>query len=193
MTGRRRWAALAAALALLGLSGCVEVRGRALPPAHRTGSASSDSLGLARPFLPLPAITPAAVPDGYDPARDAAADVAAALAASRADGRPVLLDFGSTWCDDCRALSTLVQNPGVHQILARNYHLVTIDVGHYDHNMDLAGRYVTLSSSGIPALLPLGPDGTPSRPGDAGRFADARTLNADQAANILVDWLYPGN
>ncbi|MFC1434318.1 thioredoxin family protein [Streptacidiphilus sp. N1-3] len=198
MTGRGPTAALSAAVALtllLLLSGCVEVRGTAVrgQSSGRSGSVSNDSLGLARPFLPLPAVTPAAVPDGYDPGADAAADIAAAQAASHADGRPVLLDFGSAWCQDCQALTALVRNPGVDLILARNYHTVTIDVGHYDRNMDLAGRYVSLPGSGIPALVLLGADGTPSRPAGAEQFADARSLSSDQVANLLVDWLYPGN
>lgn len=188
MTARRRWAALPAVLALLLLGGCVVVHGP--NAAHRL---SADSVGLAHPFPPLPAFVPAPVPDGYDPAADAQAAVDAALAASRADGRPVLLDFGSAWCADCQALTALVADPGVHQVLARNYHLVTVDIGHYDLNTALAARYVTLSDSGIPALVPLAPDGTPRRPADARQFSDSRNLDADQVANTLVDWLYPGN
>jgi thiol-disulfide isomerase/thioredoxin len=194
--GRVVLSAVPALLALLVLSGCVVVHGRPLAAAsYRAGgpSVSSDSTGLAHPFLPLPVVTPAAVPDGYDPAADAPADLAAALAAARADGRPVLLDFGASWCQDCQALTTLVRDPGVHQILARDYHLVTVDVGHYDHNTDLAARYVKLSSSGIPALAVLAPDGSARPDPGAARFADARNLNADQVANILVDWLFTKN
>ena len=193
MTGRRGRAVpvVAIGLLLLLLNGCVVVHGG--PVVGHPGPVSGDSLGLARPFLPLPVVLPAAVPDGYDPGADASAAIAAAVTASHADGRPVLLDFGSAWCDDCQALAALVQHPGLHQVLARNYHLVTVDVGHYDHNTALAARYVTLSSSGIPALVLLAPDGTPRDTGNPGQFADARNLSADDVANILVDWLYLGN
>jgi len=105
----------------------------------------------------------------------------------------VLLDFGANWCEDCRELSTLVQAPGVHQVLARDYHLVTVDVGHYDHNADLAARYVTLADSGIPALVVLAPDGSKRPSAGAGQFADARNLAADEVANLLVDWLFTKN
>ena len=192
--GRVVRAATAVVAVLLVLSGCVVVGGRpGAGGAPRSGGVSGDSLGLARPFLPLPAVTPAAVPDGYDPSADAAGELAKALAAARVDGRPVLLDFGSSWCADCQALAGLVRNPGVHQILSRDYHLVTVDVGHYDHNTDLAARYVTLADTGIPALVMLAPDGSKRPAAGAGQFADARDLGVDQVANLLVDWLFTKN
>ncbi|MEZ0095872.1 thioredoxin family protein [Streptacidiphilus sp. EB129] len=199
MKAQRRLLCVVAALAaVLALGGCVTVvgTGRGLPSAGRprTGSdaeASGRPLGLARPFPPLPSVKPASVPDGYDPNQDAPAAVTAALAAARADGRPVLLDFGAGWCEDCTALSALVASPGIQLILSRNYHLVTVDVGQYDHNTELAARYVRLASSGIPALALLGPDGTVRHTTDDGSFAQARSMSEDQFANMLVDWLYP--
>ena len=103
----------------------------------------------------------------------------------------MLVDFGAAWCTDCRAMSALVRTPGVHQVLARNYHTVTVDVGHFDHNMALAERYVELENSGIPALVELAPDGRLLQGDDQGRFSNARTLSADQLADTLIDWLYP--
>ena len=195
---RRRIAAIAgAAGTLLLLGGCMTVSGQ--PPGHRGapgdaatpgGAHGAGEVGYAHPFLPLPSVSLAAVPDGYDPSANANAAVSAAVAAAGADGRPVLLDFGSSWCEDCRALSALVDNAGVNRILARNYHLVTVDVGHYDLNTQLASRYVSLAQSGIPALVLLGPDGTKKDTGDPSAFANARDLDADGFAGTLVDWLY---
>ena len=198
MTGRPGRVVLAAPaglLALLVLSGCVVVHGRPVTASAQggRGGVSGDSVGVADPFPPLPSVSPAAVPDGYDASADASADIAAALAAARADGRPVLLDFGASWCEDCQALTTLVRSAGVHQILSRDYHVVTVDVGNYDHNMDLASSYVDLSSSGIPALVVLAPDGSKRPAPGSEQFANARNLNADDVANLLVDWLYAKN
>jgi thiol-disulfide isomerase/thioredoxin len=178
--------AVACALLVFALDGCVTVRGL-----HRLRLPSDESLGLARPFPSLPVVALDPVPIGYDPSADAAADINQALAAARRDGRPVLLDFGASWCTDCQAMSELVQTPGVHQVLARNYHLVTVDVGHFDHNMELAGRYVRLETSGIPAVVELAPDGSLLQGDDEGRFSDARNLGPDQVADTLIDWLYP--
>jgi len=178
--------AVACGLLLFALGGCMTVTGL-----HRPRTPSDESLGLASPFPSLPAVVLDPVPDGYDPSADAADDIAQALAAARKDGRPVLVDFGAAWCTDCRAMSALVRTPGVHQVLARNYHTVTVDVGHFDHNMALAERYVELENSGIPALVELAPDGRLLQGDDQGRFSNARTLSADQLADTLIDWLYP--
>jgi len=177
---------VACGLLLFALGGCMTVTGL-----HRPRTPSDESLGLASPFPSLPAVVLDPVPDGYDPSADAADDIAQALAAARKDGRPVLVDFGAAWCTDCRAMSALVRTPGVHQVLARNYHTVTVDVGHFDHNMALAERYVELENSGIPALVELAPDGRLLQGDDQGRFSNARTLSADQLADTLIDWLYP--
>jgi thiol-disulfide isomerase/thioredoxin len=199
MTGLRaasRALAWTLAVLVLGgcLGGCVTVQGRGRPGAgaRHPGDPSDESLGLARPFLSLAPVALDPVPDSYDPAADASDAVAQALAAARRDGRPVLLDFGSAWCEDCRAMSALVDTPGVHQVLARNYHTVTIDVGHFDHNLVLAQRYVDLAASGIPALVELAPDGSLLHGDEAGLFSDARTLGEDQLADTLIDWLYRG-
>ncbi|MEY9969157.1 thiol:disulfide interchange protein [Streptacidiphilus sp. MAP12-16] len=195
LTGRVALVCVVAA-ALFGLSGCITVsgngaRGQYAPSGASRPAGASDSLGLARPFLPLPSVVPAAVPDRYDPAADSKVALSAALATARTDGRPVLVEFGSDWCEDCRALSALVDTPGVNLILSRNYHLVTVDVGHFDRNTQLAATYVTLGRSGIPALVLLAPDGSIRRPAEDGQFANARALTSDQLANTLVDWLYP--
>ncbi|MEZ0067782.1 thiol:disulfide interchange protein [Streptacidiphilus sp. MAP12-20] len=165
------------------LAACVQVNGRAggLAPHY------------ARPFVALPSVTPAPVPTGYDPRADAPAAVAAAQAASRKDGRPVLVEFGADWCTDCQVLAQRSVTPGAWLVLARNYHLVTVDVGHYDRNSALAARWIDLKRSGIPALVVLEPDGRVRATTQDGSFANARALSADAITSRLVDWLYPAS
>ncbi|QMU73177.1 co-chaperone YbbN [Streptacidiphilus sp. P02-A3a] len=182
---------LTGALLVLALGGCVTVTGRRTAAAHSPRTPSDESVGLARPFPSLPAVALAPVPDGYDPSADASAAIDRALAAARRDGRPVLVDFGSSWCADCQAMAALIRTAGLHQVLARNYHLVTVDVGRFDHNLRLAERYVPVEVSGIPAVVELAPDGSLLQGDNEGRFADARTLGADQVADVLISWLYP--
>lgn len=130
----------------------------------------------------------AELPDGYDATRDAAADVKAALAQSAGDQRPLLLDFGANWCPDCKVLDKLFRSPQVNPLLRDDYRVVAIDVGRFDHNLDLAAQYVDLQSSGIPALVVLSPDGTVRTASNDGAFADARTMSATTVATFLKRW-----
>ncbi|MGW4896798.1 thioredoxin family protein [Kitasatospora sp. NPDC004240] len=130
----------------------------------------------------------AGAPGSYDPSRNAAADISAALAQSATDARPVLLDFGADWCPDCRVLEKLFRSPEVQPILREKYRVVSVDVGEFDRNLDVAAHYVDLEHSGIPALVVLGPDGTVRTASNDGRFSNARTLSAAQLATYLTRW-----
>ncbi len=170
-------------LPLLTLAACVQVNGRAGGLAPR----------YSQPFVAVPSVSAGPVPTGYDPHADAPAAVAAAQAASRKDGRPVLVEFGADWCADCQVLAQRSATPGAWLVLARNYHLVTVDVGHFDRNSALAARWIDLKRSGIPALVVLDPDGRVRATTQDGSFANARSLSVDALTNRLVDWLYPAS
>lgn len=155
-----------------------------LPPP--VPAAASTPAAHAAPTVPA---APTAGASGrYDPSRDAAADLAAALKLSAADSRPVLLDFGADWCPDCHVLDRLFRSPEVQPILSTKYHVVSIDVGAFDHNLDVAAPYVDLRRSGIPALVVLGPDGRVRTASNDGGFSDARTLDVAQLASYLTRW-----
>ncbi|MFE5207703.1 thioredoxin family protein [Streptomyces sp. NPDC056600] len=124
----------------------------------------------------------------YDPKADAAGDIAAALKAAKKDGRPVLVDFGADWCLDCRVLGARFEEPGPSALLA-GYHVVKVDVGEFDNNLEVAERYVDLGTSGIPALAVL--DATSGRVKVAtnqGEFANARGMSAAQVEEFLKRW-----
>lgn len=132
------------------------------------------------------------VPDGFDSTRDADADIRAALATAAQGDRAVLIDFGANWCPDCRILHNLFRSPQVKPLLAKNYVVVRVDVGKFDHNLDVAARYVNLATSGIPALVVLAPDGSVRTATNDGSVADARKLDPGQVAEFLTRWA-PGN
>jgi protein disulfide-isomerase len=124
----------------------------------------------------------------YDPKADAAADIAAALKAAKQDGRPVLVDFGADWCLDCRVLSARFKESGPSALLAK-YHVVKVDVGEFDHNLNVAERYVDLHTSGIPALTVLdSASGRLEVATNRGEFANARTMQAAQVEEFLKRW-----
>ncbi|WP_078657240.1 thioredoxin family protein [Kitasatospora aureofaciens] len=128
------------------------------------------------------------LPDGYDPNRDAAADLKAALALSAGDQRPVLIDFGANWCPDCKVLDKLFRSEQVAPLLRDDYRVVAVDVGRFDHNLDLAAQYVDLQLSGIPALVVLSPDGAVRTASNDGAFSNARSMSANTVAAYLKRW-----
>ncbi|MGW0966557.1 thioredoxin family protein [Streptomyces sp. NPDC002516] len=124
----------------------------------------------------------------YDPKANAAAEIAAALKLAKRDGRPVLVDFGADWCMDCRVLSARFKEAGPSALLAK-YHVVKVDVGEFDHNLDVAKRYVDLRTSGIPALTVLdAASGRIEVATNQGEFSNARTMPAAQVEKFLKRW-----
>ena len=121
------------------------------------------------------------------PATDAAKDIDAALAKARKDGRHVLLDFGADWCPDCRVLGGVFEQPDVAALLARNFHVVRIDVGRRDKNNDLAAKYGATSNDWIPAIVVLAPDGSRVAVTDE-RVRITRRTTADALIALLLEW-----
>lgn len=66
--------------------------------------------------------------------------------------------------------------------------LVRVDVGRKDRNLDLASRYLDLSTSGIPALVVLGPDGAVRATTADGSFAGARDMAPADVTAFLTRW-----
>ncbi|MFE1285867.1 thioredoxin family protein [Streptomyces sp. NPDC058751] len=168
-----------AVLVLPSLSGCA---GGTTGPRGTTDDVS------AAPATTAPATSVAKDAPDYDPKADAAADIAAALKEAKKDGRPVLVDFGADWCLDCRVLGARFEQPGPSALLAE-YHVVKVDVGEFDHNLDVAERYVDLRSSGIPALTVLdAASGRVKVATNRGEFADARAMSVAQVEEFLKRW-----
>lgn len=172
-----------AVLSLL-LSACTPTAGGSGPAADATvaPTAAKPSAGAAK------APAAAVVLGDYDPAADAGADVKDALAAAEKDGKPVLVDFGADWCPDCVVLGKLAAKPQVSPLLA-GFHVVSVDVGEFDRNLDVADRLtVNLQTSGVPALVVLDPKGKVRTVTNDGSFANARRMSAGDVAAFLKKW-----
>ncbi|MGW7666266.1 thioredoxin family protein [Streptomyces sp. NPDC054775] len=173
-----------AGIALLALTGC-----EGTPATSHSAPASADPAAESAAPAASPTSSASEKPAlGYDPAANAKADITAALKAAKKDGRPVLVDFGADWCPDCRVLDARFEEPGPATMLAK-YHVVTVDVGEFDRNLDVAERYVNLQTSGIPALVVLDPaSGRIKVATNRGEFANARTMSPGQVEEFLKRW-----
>ena len=110
--------------------------------------------GTALAAAPAPAPAAATVQHlPYNAAADAKADVAHALAEAKAAHVPVLLIFGANWCEDCRALDKALKEGKNAELMKKEFRVVKVDVGNFDHNLDVAQAYGNPLKKGIPAAV----------------------------------------
>ena len=114
----------------------------------------------------------------YDEQADAKAQIAVALHDAAAAKEPVLLIFGANWCPDCRALDSALKT-GRNAELMGKFKFVKVDVGHFDHNVDVSTAYGNATKKGIPSAVIVSPDNRILFMTKAGELADARSMSAD--------------
>ena len=88
--------------------------------------------------LPEPANPKAQI---YPSPEEAPAEIAVQLAAAAKDHKRVLLVFGGNWCYDCHVLDATFRSKQIAPLVNENYHVVHVNVGNYDKNLDLAKKY----------------------------------------------------
>jgi len=139
--------------------------------------------------LALGAYPPARAQGPYDQHADAHKDILTSLTEDRADGKLVLLDFGANWCLDCIILSHLFEDKTVRSYLQDNFHVVQIDVGNWDRNLDVSRKYGSPIDNGIPAVVILAASGDVIASTKNGALADARTATAREVLGYLQGWV----
>jgi len=150
-----------------------------LASAHAASSAPRLSISsidqLAQP-LPYP----------YDQQADAKAAVAQAKAQAKREHKTLLIDLGGNWCGDCRVLAGILEQPELKSFVAKHFVIVTVDIGRYDKNGDIAAHYGIAKLQGVPAVLAVDP--VHDRLLNKDRLfalTDARHMNPQ----AVVDWL----
>lgn len=128
-------------------------------------AALTTSVAMAAPAMP------------YNPHADAKADVHAVMTKARANHKPVVLIFGANWCPDCRALAHALKSGKNAALMAKHFNMVKIDVGNFDHNLDVAKRFGDPIKKGIPAAAIVSPQGKLVYVTRAGELANARHMS----------------
>ena len=192
--------AFARSLLIAILAGACATPGADSPPvpsasnAPATAAVSTPAASPATP-TPGPTASPAAQASAsaagwilYDPGLDAPAAIKAALALAKVEGKNVLLDFGADWCPDCHVLDSYFQDPRARKVLEDSYHVVRIDVGYFDKNLESAAKYGNVIAVGIPSVVILDAKGTKLVDTAAGELADSRRYTADDIVTFLSQW-----
>lgn len=113
----------------------------------------------------------------YNESADAKLDIKQALAS--ATNTPVLVVFGANWCGDCMALDAAMKHGASAKLLARDFKIVKVDVGHFDKNEDVAKSYGVPLEKGIPAVAILSPKNEVLYVTKEGELANARQMSDD--------------
>ena len=171
--------------------------GRAQPRLALVGFCAALALAAAAQAAPPPRVGIASfaqlqtpLPYPYDEAASADAMVAAAKARARARHKLLLIDLGGNWCADCRILAATIELPEVRAFVGAHYEMVTVDVGHFDRNLQIPARYgITGRLEGVPSLLVVDPrtDALLDR-GHISALEDARNMTPQALADWLAGW-----
>ena len=160
-------------IALVSLAGALPA---AVPAPHVTIASFEQ---LAKP-LPLP----------YDEKADADAVIAAARTRATKSHKRLLIDLGGNWCLDCRILAGTVALPELRAFVDRHFEVVTVDIGRFDKNAQVAAHYgVKGRLAGVPAVLIVDPrTDRLVNMGHETALADARHMDPQALADWLAQW-----
>jgi thioredoxin family protein len=122
-----------------------------------------------------------------DPAQ-APAEIAAALAAASRDHKRVILVFGGNWCYDCHVLDATFRSKQIAPLVDGNYHVVHVNVGDYDKNLDLTKKYEIPLEKGVPSLAILDPDGKLVVSQKKGEFESTTRIGPEDVVDFLKKW-----
>ena len=121
----------------------------------------------------------------YNESADAKADVRQALIEVKENHLPLVLIFGANWCPDCRALSEALTSGKNAVNIAKEFKIVKVDVGNFDHNLDVANAYGNPISGGIPGAAFVSADNTVLYVTKPGELSTARNSGDDGIYDYL--------
>ena len=132
---------------------------------------------------------PDAVFDPTDLPYDAEADARATVAAGRAEalqsGRFLMVTFGANWCIDCRTLYHHLKSDDVRAFTDDVFHFVTVDVGKFNRNRDVAGELGVDLNRGIPVAIFFDTEGREIGNTNDGQLEPARFYTSKQILRFV--------
>ena len=124
----------------------------------------------------------------YDENANAKQEIADAIYRAQRENKRVLLVFGANWCYDCHVLDYRFHEDGIREVVDKNYHVVHVDIGQYDKNLDLPEKYGTTIKKGVPAISILSPTGKVLFGDTTGEFEKARSMDPRDLVAFLEKW-----
>jgi thioredoxin 1 len=131
--------------------------------------------------------------DLYPPPDEARSEIKAALDRAAKDHKRVILVFGGNWCYDCHVLDAAFRSQAIAPLVTANYHVVHVNIGDGDKNLDLADKYgVPLRQHvRVPSLAVVDASGKVIYSQKEGEFDDSARLSPDDVTGFLKKWAPP--
>lgn len=134
---------------------------RRFSPVRFAGAAVLAVALFASP-LTLHAVAPDAGPSASEILRHAESQ-------ARAEHKNIMLEFGASWCINCKLYDRMLDDPAMHAILSRHFVFIAMDTGERPddpHHADTPGAVAFEDSiggknAGWPFLVVLNADGKP--------------------------------
>jgi Thioredoxin-like len=121
----------------------------------------------------------------------ARSEIAAALRRAASDHKRVILVFGGNWCYDCHVLDAAFHSKDIAPLVRANFHVVHVNVGEMDKNLDLAAKYEVPLNKGVPALAVLDSDGKVLYSQKQGEFENSVRIGPADVVAFLEKWAPP--
>ncbi len=147
---------------------------------QRSDLVASGPLRLPQPAKPNTQLYP-------DPA-EAPAEIASALGAAAKDHKRVIVIFGGNWCYDCHVLDATFHAKEIAPLVQASYHVVHVNIGEYDKNLDIAQKYNVPLNKGVPSLAVLDPDGSLVFSQKSGEFENTGRIGPEDVVQFLEKW-----
>jgi thiol-disulfide isomerase/thioredoxin len=130
------------------------------------------------------------LPYPYDETANADAAVAKARVRAKAEHKLLLIDLGGNWCPDCRVLAGTVELPEIKAFVDKHYEVVTVDVGRFNHNLQVPARYgFSARLKGVPTILVVDPKTDRLlNPNDVFALSNATGMSPQALADWLARW-----
>lgn len=136
----------------------------------------------------------APLPAPFDPAANAAAQLAEARARARRENKLLLLELGANWCGYCRNLAGTMALPSMRAFVQRHFVELPVDVGRFDRNLEIAGRYDVDPLPGVPVVLIVDPvSDRVLNEGQVSLFVHLKRPGPQGIANWLAQWVRPAS
>ena len=102
-------------------------------------------------------------------------------------GQFLMITFGANWCVDCRTLYHHLKSDDVRAYTDDMIRFVTVDVGKFNRNRDVARELGVDLSRGIPVAVFFDPEGREIGNTNDGQLEPARFYSSKQILKFVRD------